>query len=242
MRIGVIGTGTISSAVVESIAQDGHQICVSERSTANSTRLAAQYDCISVAANQAVLDQSDTIFVALMPDTAAEILGALSFHARHRVISFMAGVSMDALSSLTAPARAEAVMLPFPNIAQKGSPVLVRGNTGIIKTLFGGRNSIVEIANDADLAAYLCAQAVLSPAVQMVSDAATWLGGRVEDAHQAQEFLRTLVGTNLLGGECAPLLKALDTPGGYNQRLREHMVKHGMRTDIIDGLDTLGNS
>jgi len=241
MRIGVIGTGTISSAVVESIAQDGHQICVSERSAANSARLAAQYDCISAAPNQAVLDQTDTIFIALMPEVAAKILGTLRFHSGHRVISFMAGVSMDVLSSITAPAHVEAVMLPFPNIAQKGSPILVRGNTGTIKTLFGGTNSIVELANDTDLAAYLCAQAVLSPAVQMVSDAATWLSGRVEDAHQAQGFLRALVGTNLLGAECAPLLTALDTPGGYNQRLREHMVKQGMRTDISDGLDALEN-
>jgi hypothetical protein len=31
----------------------------------------------------------------------------------------------------------------------------------------------------------------------------------------------------------------LDTPGGYNHRLREHMVKQGMRTDITDGLDAL---
>jgi pyrroline-5-carboxylate reductase len=239
MRIGVIGTGTISSAVVESIAKDGHQITVSERSTANSARLAAQYDCISVASNQTVLDQSDTIFIALMPETAANILGALTFHSDHRVISFMAGVSMDEVSSITSPARAEAVMLPFPNIAQKGSPILVRGDTGIIKMLFGAQNSIFELSNDTDLAAYLCAQAVLLPAVQMVSDAATWLSGRVEDTHQAQEFLRALVGTNLLGGECAPLLKALDTPGGYNHRLREHMVKQGMRTDITDGLDAL---
>ena len=32
MRIGVIGTGTIASAVVRGIAGDGHAITVSERS------------------------------------------------------------------------------------------------------------------------------------------------------------------------------------------------------------------
>ncbi len=34
MRIGVLGTGTIASAVVQGIAQDGHEITVSKRSRA----------------------------------------------------------------------------------------------------------------------------------------------------------------------------------------------------------------
>lgn len=239
MRIGVIGTGVIATAVVESIARDGHQIIVSERSVENSRRLAAQFDAVSVAPNQAVLEQCDTVLIALMANQAADVLEPLDFDRRHQVISLMAGVSRDAMIRLTAPARFRAVMLPFPNVAQPGAPVLVQGETGLVRELFAQRNSIFEAADAAELDAYLSAQAVLSPAVQLVNDAAKWLGARVNDSDQGERFLRELVGSNLVGGKSAALLKALSTPGGYNQRLREHMVQRGMGAALTEGLDGL---
>jgi pyrroline-5-carboxylate reductase len=55
MRIGVIGCGTIASAVVHGIAGDGHQITVSERSSRYADALAAAYDNVTVADNQGVV-------------------------------------------------------------------------------------------------------------------------------------------------------------------------------------------
>ena len=43
MRIGVIGCGTIASAVIRGIAQDDHQITVSERSASHSNALVETY-------------------------------------------------------------------------------------------------------------------------------------------------------------------------------------------------------
>ncbi len=242
MRIGIIGTGTISSAVVAGIAEDGHQISVSERSAANSARLAAQYVSVSIAANQAVLDQSDVIFLGLMADMAPGILAGLSFRPDHRVISLMAGVSLGQVAELVAPAEASAIVIPFPGVATGGSPVMVQGDTTLAHSLLGARNSIFKLSSDAELAAYMCAQAVLSPAVKMIDNAARWLSGRTGNTKQTEEFLRVLVGSSLLGSETAPLLAALDTPGGYNQRLREHMTACGMSAALEEGLDKLESS
>ena len=89
------------------------------------------------------------------------------------------------------------------------------------------------------MAAYLCAQAVLSPIARMVADAADWLGERAPDKAQGEAFLRQLVVSSLGGTACEPLIEALNTPGGYNQRLRLHMEQAGMRTALADGLDEL---
>ncbi|WP_243698441.1 hypothetical protein [Paracoccus alkanivorans] len=56
---------------------------------------------------------------------------------------------------------------------------------------------------------------------------------------KAETFLRMLVGTNLLGSPCAKLLRALDTPGGYTQRLRQHMLETSLRENLHWGLDDL---
>ena len=116
---------------------------------------------------------------------------------------------------------------------------MVRGNPTVIERLFGDQNEVFSLPDDAELDAYLSAQAVLSPAVRMVQDAARWLGARVQDPAQGEAFLRVLVGSSLLTSETEPLLEALNTPGGYNARLREHMVDAGMSTEMKRGLDKL---
>ena len=52
-------------------------------------------------------------------------------------------------------------------------------------------------------------------------------------------FLRVLVGSSLMTNEITPLLQALNTPGGYNARLREHMDAAGVPEALIKGLNSL---
>ncbi|MEB8386980.1 NAD(P)-binding domain-containing protein [Rhodobacteraceae bacterium KMM 6894] len=239
MRIGFIGTGTIASAVVEGIAGDGHAIAVSTRNAAHSTRLAGMFSNVTVHDNQAVVDRSEVICVALVAGVAENVLGALTFRPDQRVISLMAGVSLSDVAVMVAPAQAAGIMIPFSGMAQGGSPFMGYGDTDLLQGLFGGRNTLFAMASEAELDAYMCAQAVLSPAVRMVADAAQWLGARVDDPAQGEAFLRALVGSSLASSDCATLLAALDTPGGYNQRLRDHMTDAGMGATLAEGLDRL---
>lgn len=238
MRLGFIGTGTIASAVVEGIAGEDHQITVSQRSRARSADLAARLG-VGVAENQGVVDASDVVFLGLLPDQAATVLPGLTFRPDQQVISFIAGLSLDALAPLISPAAPVATMLPFPGIAKGGSPIIALGQTDLIDAIFGANNSVYAVANDTELTAYLCAQAVLSPAVKLVADAARWIAPQVGDPQQAEDFLRVLVGSSLMANDLAPLLQALNTPGGYNARLREHMDAAGTPQALAKGLDAL---
>lgn len=239
MDIGILGTGSIASALVEGIAPDGHRITVSERSATRAARLAGMFANVRVAPNQEVLDTSEVVFLGLLAAAAPKVLKGLRFRPDQRIISLMAGATLAELAPLVAPARAVAIALPFPGIAEGGSPVLLMGEDEPARTILGARNPIFVMQTAQELQAYLCAQAVLSPAVALVGETAGWLGARVENAAQAEAFLRTLIGTSLLGSAVAPLLQALDTPGGYNQRLRAHMQGHGMGAALISGLDAL---
>ena len=239
MRIGVIGTGTIASAVVRGIAGDGHEIVVSERSASHAQGLAAAFDNVRVADNQGVVDGSDVIFLGLMAEVAAEILGQLAFREGQRVITFMAGATLEEADAMVRPARAVAIMMPFPNIAKGGSAIMMLGDDGLVSEIFGARNQVFALRDQAEMEAYLCAQALVSPVTRLVSDAADWLGERVEDRAQGEAFLRVLVASNLMESECGPLIEALNTPGGYNQRLRLHMEASGMGAALKSGLDEL---
>jgi len=239
MRLGFIGTGTIASATVRGLIGAGHQITVSKRGEAQATRLAAEFDTVSIADNQGVIDQSDTLFIGLMAEAAPDILSRLTFRADQQVISFMADMPLGALARLVAPAHAAAIMLPFPGIARGGSPILAMGDTDLVTTLFAPENQVFALRDAAELGAYLCAQAVLSPVTDMVGQSADWLAARVSDPDQGEAFLRMLIGTNLLSSPCGDLLEALNTPGGYNQRLRQHMNAAGVVDDLVTGLNRL---
>lgn len=238
MRIGILGTGTIASAVVRAIAGDGHQITVSERSATRAAALAQDCACVTIAPNQTVLDRSEVVILGLLAETAAQVLPGLAFRPGQQVISLIAGARLAQLAPWVAPARAETVMLPYPSIAQGGSPILACGETALIETLFGARNRIHRL-DEAELTDWLAAQAVLSPVALLVRETAVWLATRSRDSAAGEAFLRDLVGTSLAAGPVADLLVALDTEGGYNQRLRRHMERAEMVSDLRAGLDRL---
>ncbi len=239
MRIGVIGTGVIATALVRGLAGQGHVITVSQRSAANSATLARDIPEVSVAENQAVLDASDVVFLGLMAEAAPSVLGALQFRPDQQVISLMAGATLAQIAPMVAPACAVALMLPYPGIAHGGSPVLALGDPALIETFFAPRNPVFRLKDEAELSAYLCAQAVLSPVAQMVADASDWLGRRADEPVQGEAFLRALVASNLSVGSAGALVEALNTEGGYNQRLRVHLERAGLRAALAQGLDKL---
>ena len=239
MRIGVIGCGTIARAVVEGIVHDGHEITVSKRSAHHSTSLAEAYENVRIADNQKVVDASDILFLGLMAEVAEDVLGPLTFREGQIAITFMAGASLEEADALVRPARATAIMMPFPGIAQGGTPIMMYGDPDIVANIFGASNSVFPVRDGDEMAAYLCAQAVLSPVTRMVGDAADWLGDRVSDKNQGEAFLRELIASNLSAIACGPLIEALNAPGGYNQRLRLHMEALGMTKALKDGLDNL---
>lgn len=239
MRIGVIGCGTISSATVHGIAQDGHHISVSERGAVHARDLAETYENVKIASNQAVVDASDVIFLGLMGAVAADVLGALKFREDQKVISFMADATLEQVGAMVHPAHAAAIMMPFPGISKGGTPIAMLGDATLVGALFGKRNTIYPLEDANEMAAYLCAQAVLSPVARMVNDAAQWLGTRVSDKAQGEAFLRALVASNLSVAQSGALIEALNTSGGYNQRLRLHMEARGLSEALASGLSAL---
>lgn len=239
MRLGFIGTGVIASAVVRGLAGQGHQIRVSARSESLTAALVAEIPEVQIAALQDILDHSDVVFVGLMAEAAPQILEPLSFPEGLQVVSFMAGADLAQVAAMVAPAQAAAVMMPFPAIAQGGSAIMALGDCDLLNRIFAPRNTVYALRDAQELDAYLCAQAVLSPVARLIADAGNWLGERVSDPDQGEAFLRMLVSTSLAKAPAEDLISALNTPGGYNQRLRLHMEEAGVTQQLNAGLDKL---
>ena len=246
MRIGFIGTGTIATAMVRGIASDNHQIIVTKRSRVNSAQLANDYPNVTVTADpQTVIDNSDTIFVCLLTDTAKALLPTLTFQPHQQVYSVIVGIDLAALTQITSPAAECGILIPFPFIAQGNSPILAYPQSERLETIFGGRNHIITLSSEEELNSYLAAQAVLSPTINLVHQTAAWLSQRTNDPNSAEMFLRTLIGGSLTAAAItdsnvlATSLQELNTEGGLNAQLRNHFIDSGVEDILHAGLNKL---
>jgi pyrroline-5-carboxylate reductase len=118
-RLGFIGTGTITEAIVTGIvsrAEPSPEIIVSPRSEKTAARLATLSAQVTVAAdNQHVVDAADMLFLAVRPNVAEEVVRALRFRPGQQVVSLIATIDHAALRSfIGVPVDlVRAVTLPF---------------------------------------------------------------------------------------------------------------------------------
>ena len=238
-HIGLIGTGVIGSAVITNLAKNGHHILVSRRNEETSTRLAKDFDHVRVGENQDVINHSDILFIALPGDISEHVLTGLRFRSNQVIFSMMADIDLATLSAWVSPAKATAIVIPFPQIAQGGSPILTLGDQTLIERLFGATETIISLDTPQELHAFLSVQAILSPAAVLIAQAATWAGEKTGQRNKAEAFLRSLIASSLSGLSSDELITALNTPGGYNQRLRQHFENNGFQDLIKNGLNAL---
>ena len=86
---------------------------------------------------------------------------------------------------------------------------------------------------------YLSAQATLSPMAELVNTTAQWMGAHGVHPDEVEAFLRALLASNLQAGPCTALVQALDTPGGFNQRMRLRGQASGLPSHWLEGLSAL---
>ena len=94
MKIGFIGTGAITTAMVEGLCQADHlpaDIVVSPRNMKKAEKLAARFDNVRIAGNnQVVADECDCVVLAVIPQIAQSVLGELHFRRKQKIISVTA--------------------------------------------------------------------------------------------------------------------------------------------------------
>lgn len=238
-RIGFIGTGEITTAMVYGLAGQGHQILVSPRNAERAAHLASQVDGVRIAPNEEVVENSDVVFLCLLARVIDEVLPGLPFRKDHSVISVMVDAPLDRLRRLCAPATEIAITIPLPPIAEGGCPLPVYPPSPRLEALFGERNLVLPLRDEAALAAHIGASAICATMLDQLQTAADWLAGLSGDANAAEAYVSAMIRAYLparpQGGELAEALRMLSTEGGYNATLRGAMAP--AKASLREGLD-----
>ena len=240
--VGFLGTGKIAAAMVRGITGQGHEIYVSKRGADIADDLAL-FDDVQIFENQDLLDKVDIVILCLLKDVAHLILPELNFRKGHRVISVMVDVSFSQLAKLCAPVQAIEITIPLPFVATGNCPLPCFPSNIIISELFGANNPIFSTKTEAGLNAHFAVTAMASVVFAQAETASKWLADLTEDKGAAEHYILAMLGGFLIGlpkggeGHINEALMALNTKGGLNQTLREHMEVNGTLNDLEEGMN-----
>lgn len=140
MTYGLIGVGAIATAIVSGMSDGAERpptILLSSRNASRAAELASRYGNVQVCtSNQAVVDGASTLILCLRPQDAPAALRTLRFSTDQSIISVMAGISIDALRAIVAPATAIARCIPLPSVASREGVTVILPPGGAAKALF----------------------------------------------------------------------------------------------------------
>ncbi len=250
VRLGCVGVGAITSALVEAVLSGPHagevDVVLSPRSARRSAELDRRFDQVEVAPdNQSVVDSSDLVVLAVLPDQLAALCASLSFRTDQDIVSLVAGFPPSRLAAHVRPATAITQLIPLPMIALHTGPVVMCPPLPRVAWLLDGCGEVVSVENEDHLVALSCASATMSTFLAFENTVIDWLLGVGLPARQARDYAATLfqgLATETLRTELdqrAQMPQEHETPGGLNHYLRTSMTTAGTFSTLTQHLDTL---
>ena len=247
MKLGFIGTGHITTAIVTGLLtapRPPRRVIVSPRNAAHAAALAARFPRVAVAdGNQQVVDACDRLFLAVRPQVAREVLRSLRFRPEQRVVSLIAAISVAEIGHLVAPATAILRAVPLPSVARHLGPIAMYPPDPGIAEIFARIGTAVEVAEERQFDALWAVTALIAPYYALLGRTSTWAAAAGLDAGLANRYLGALfhalavdaVATGERG--FAALTEAAQTPGGLNEQALRQLSEAGWYDALAEALD-----
>ncbi len=225
--LGFIGTGNLASFLIEGLARAGapYAITVSERNNQASGSLRDRFGVKVAASNQSIADSCDLIVASVLPQQAAEALSPLTFREGQTVLSAMAGISLDRLESLAAPATCAVSMMPGLANAHNTGPSALYPDLPAARELLAFLGPVHCYAEQQSFTTASVMGAFSGLTVLMMRDAIAWF----EANGLSPQDARALVAETLRGNatmlmetprDMNHIARGVVTPGGITEQGR----------------------
>ena len=136
--IGFIGVGELALYTIKGLRRGGYSgaIVLSPRNREKADYLQQHFGCSVQASNQAVVDNSDFVFIATRPASCLDALAELAFKPGQVLISVVAGIEIEQLRTVL-PAELEIVRaMPVSSAEAGSSPTLIYPKHDFVRQLF----------------------------------------------------------------------------------------------------------
>jgi len=237
-RIGFLGTGVISDAVIRGLYKVENldlSIKVSSRSALISQKLAADFPQIDVISdNQELVNNSDYIVIALKRQIVQEELAKLKFEPNQTIISFVPTISRQLLADYSRhPIEHIYRAVPLPFIAEHQSATPIFPSHSLLEQVFSQTGGVIVANDEHQFDLFMLGGSMMGIYFQFSGICANWLAQQGLEPNQANLFISRLF--NCLAQKAithepldfSQLQREYSTPGGTNELITSAFAKQG---------------
>ncbi len=231
MKIGFLGSGHITSSVIEGIVRSKlkiKKIYISPRNRLVSKKLSKKFKKVTVSKNnQQLLNSVNWVFLAVTPKVGHKILKDLDFKKVKKVISFISTIDLKNLKKYT-KSKDIVRAIPLPFIGIRKGPIVISPKDKEIKRFFDKLGKTIEIKKEKISKNFWTTSSFMAPFYEKMLVTSNWLVKKGVKRKAAEDYTRELylalsqdaIFKNKLS--LKQLVSESQTPGGINaQALRE---------------------
>ena len=196
MKLGFIGTGKITSAVVTGITTSKisfQKIIISPRNRNISQKLKKRFRKVIIAkTNQEIVDKCNWVFLAVTPKVGEKILPKLNFKSNQKIISFISTINLIQLKRIVKKKVKIVRAIPLPPISLGKGPVPICPPDKQVKNFFDKIGTTVEIANERSSKNFWATSGMMAPFYEMLKVLSDWLVRKGIKRNEAQKYITSL--------------------------------------------------
>jgi pyrroline-5-carboxylate reductase len=249
MKLGFIGTGKITSAVVTGICNSNisfKKIIISHRNKIISRSLKKKFKKISINKdNQGIVNTCDWVFLSVTPTVGEKIIKNLKFRSNQTIISFISTITLAQLKKAIKVNAKIIRAIPLPPISLKQGPVPICPPNKKVKVFFNKIGTTVEIKNEKLSINFWSTSGMMAPFYELLRVMTDWLVKKGVKRTSAQKYITSLF---LALSEDAVvnskkdlkyLVEESQTPKGLNEQGVEELTKAGFYKSLEKTLNSI---
>jgi len=249
MKLGFIGTGKITSAVITGICSSNisyKKIIISHRNKSISSTLKKKFKKITISKdNQEIINSCDWIFLSVTPMVGEKIIKNLKFRSNQTIISFISTITLAQLKKAIKVKAKIVRAIPLPPISLKKGPVPICPPNKKVKDFFNKIGTTVEIKNEKSSINFWSTSGMMAPFYELLRVMTDWLVKRGVKRNDAQKYITSLF---LALSEDAVvnskkdlkyLVKESQTPKGLNEQGVKELTKAGFYKSLEKTLNSI---
>ena len=238
MKLGFIGIGNISSDVITGICKSKlsiKKIIISKRNKKKAKFLKNKFKnkIIIAKTNQEVIDNSNWIFLGVLPKVGEKILPRLNFKSNKTIISFISTIKLNQLKKLTNKKSKIIRAIPMPPISLGKGPIAIYPPNKKVKNFFNKIGTSIEIKNEGLSNNFWAISGTMASFYEILKVLSDWQVKKGLKRSDAQKYITSLYSAlaQLAEAYSSKNLKkfVLDsqTPGGLNWQGVNELRKSG---------------
>ncbi|MDB9767678.1 pyrroline-5-carboxylate reductase [Candidatus Pelagibacter sp.] len=249
MKLGFIGTGKITSAVITGICSSNisyKKIIISHRNKSISSTLKKKFKKITISKeNQEIVNTCDWIFLSVTPTVGEKIIKDLKFRSSQIIISFISTITLAQLKKVIKVKAKIIRAIPLPPISLKKGPVPICPPNKKVKDFFNKIGTTVEIKDEKSSINFWSTSGMMAPFYELLRVMTDWLVKRGVKRNDAQKYITSLF---LALSEDAVvnskkdlkyLVKESQTPKGLNEQGVKELTKAGFYKSLEKTLNSI---